>query len=200
MKLAMLIVAFCLFMPLAGNAQEASTPLASTSEGAISLSQLVTSLAQRTGKRFIVDPRAQAQVVLVGEALSDVNYDEFLSILGVHGFVAFDGGGYVNVVPDANARQYAVPVLAGKERRADAEIVSAVFEVKTMPATQLVPILRPLVPQFGHLAAVPYNNTLIMVDTYANVKRIEALIKAMDKGAPYKIDHSAPTCVPAPPR
>jgi len=55
-----------------------------------------------------------------------------------------------------------------------------------VPAAQLVPILRPLLPQYAHLAALPYENTLLIVDRYANVKRIEAIVKALDVGTPYK--------------
>lgn len=51
---------------------------------------------------------------------------------------------------------------------------------------QLVPLLRPMIPQYGHLAALPCVNKLIMTDTFANIRRMEAVIDSLDVGEPYK--------------
>jgi hypothetical protein len=48
--------------------------------------------------------------------------------------------------------------------------------------------LRPLLPQQAHLAAAICSNAILMVDTYANIKRIESVIAALDTGEPYKVD------------
>jgi len=67
------------------------------------------------------------------------------------------------------------------------EVVNKIIPVKTMPAATLVPILRPLLPRHAHLVAVMCRNALIMVDTYANVKRLESLVQALDTGTPYQM-------------
>ena len=41
------------------------------------------------------------------------------------------------------------------------DIITQVVQVQNVGATQLVPILRPLVPQYGHLVAHPGSNMLI---------------------------------------
>ncbi len=56
----------------------------------------------------------------------------------------------------------------------------------SLPAGFLVPILRPLVPQWGHLAAMVCSNDLVIVERFASVRRLETIIKAMDTGAPIK--------------
>ena len=48
------------------------------------------------------------------------------------------------------------------------------IDVKNVSAAQLVPILRPLIPQYGHLAAYPASNILIISDRASNVNRIDA--------------------------
>ncbi|MEE2800101.1 MAG: type II secretion system secretin GspD, partial [Pseudomonadota bacterium] len=53
--------------------------------------------------------------------------------------------------------------------------------VNNMDAGQLVRILRPLVPKGGHLAAAAASNSLVIADTAANVRRIQALIARMDR-------------------
>ena len=55
----------------------------------------------------------------------------------------------------------------------DHEVVSRVISLNT-DAAALVPIVRPLVPQYGHLAAV--GASLLIVDRYDNVRRITALV------------------------
>ena len=53
--------------------------------------------------------------------------------------------------------------------------------MKNVSAAQLVPLLRPLVPQRGHLAAYPNGNILIISDRASNVSRIMKIIERMDE-------------------
>ncbi|HEY7639179.1 MAG TPA: secretin N-terminal domain-containing protein [Steroidobacteraceae bacterium] len=160
--------------------------------GAVPVEKLIAAVAKRTGKKFIVDPRVAANVSVIGQEPTSVDYASLLLILRVYGFAAVEEGGYVHVIPDANVRQYPVPVANGKESYADAEYVNRLIPLKSASAAQLVPILRPLVPQVGHLVAFPCKNTLLITDTFANVKRIEQIARAFDatEGEPY----TPPSC------
>lgn len=170
-------VALVLTIPGVAFAQSAS----STSAG-IPLLQLIDSVAKKTGKNFILDPRVAGNAVLVGIDPAKVTYPELLTILQVNGFVAVETGGLVRVLPESVGRTAAAPLIEGNDKHPDAEIVTRVFRVKSVPSPQLVPILRPLLPQSAHLAAFPCTNELIMVDTYANVRRIENIVASLDKG------------------
>ena len=166
--------------------ESASASTSASTEGGVPISRLVATVAKKTGKKFVVDPRVHSDIILVGQDPASVSYNDLLSILAIYNYVAVETGGYVDILPDANARQGHTPLLSGKETFPDAEVVSVVITPKNVPAAQLVPILRPLIPQYGHLAAVPCVNKLILVDRFANVKRLEAIIEAMDVGEPYK--------------
>jgi general secretion pathway protein D len=48
------------------------------------------------------------------------------------------------------------------------------------PAAELVPVLRPLVPQGGHMAAVTGANVLVVTDHAENVSRLEQVIARID--------------------
>ena len=37
-----------------------------------------------------------------------------------------------------------------------------------------------MIPQYGHLAANPSSNTILISDRFANVRRIEAIIRELD--------------------
>src|SRR4029077_15100555 len=61
------------------------------------------------------------------------------------------------------------------------EIVTQIITMKNVSAAQLVPLLRPLIPQQGHLAAYPSGNMLIISDRASNVNRIMKIIARMDE-------------------
>ncbi len=71
------------------------------------------------------------------------------------------------------ARTMPTPLIGENDKHPDAEMVSRIVRVKSVPAAYLVPILRSLLPQSAHLAAVQCTNELIIVDTFANVRRVE---------------------------
>src|SRR5204863_501539 len=81
-------------------------------------------------------------------------------------------GDVVKILPDANARQIPSIDLPDHVSATSDEIVTQVIDVKNVSAAQLVPILRPMIPQYGHLAAYPSSNILIISDRAGNVNRM----------------------------
>jgi general secretion pathway protein D len=167
-------------------------------ENGVSIAHLIAAVAKRTGKKFVIDPRVHGEASIVGQDPANITYGDLLTILLVYGYTAGEYGGYVHVVPDANARQMPTPEVTGKESRPDEEFVTKVIVVKSQPAAQMVPILRPLIPQMGHLAAFPCSNRLVLVDTFANVQRLQRIIEELDVGEPLKIEKCE--LMPQPPR
>jgi general secretion pathway protein D len=162
-------------------AASSDVAIAPTADGR-DIHEIIASVSSRTRKRFIVDPRVRAHVTLVGLVARDVDYPLLLTILNVHGFSAHERDGVVVVTPDAVDRQIATPVVpADKIRAADAEVVTAILPVKNISAGQLVPILRPLMPQRAHLAAAVERNALIIVDGADNVRRIVEIAETLDR-------------------
>ena len=145
--------------------------------------QITEAVSAATGKNFIIDPRVRAQVTMLSSTpmSPDAFYQAFLSILQVHGFVALPAGGVIKIVPDANARQYPSIDLPGQVSATSDDIVTQVVAVKNVNAAQLVPILRPLIPQYGHLAAYPASNILIISDRANNVNRIMRIVQRIDQ-------------------
>jgi len=144
--------------------------------------QIVEAVGEVTQKNFIIDPRVAAKVTMLSSTpmTPDAFYEAFLSILQVHGYVAVTSGDLIKIVPDATARQYAGPLGATGAAGGD-DIVTQVIQVQNVGAAQLVPILRPLIPQYGHLAAHPGSNILIISDRAANVTRMLTIIRRIDQ-------------------
>jgi general secretion pathway protein D len=168
--------------PSVGAQTEASTTPA---QGAIPVAKLLAAVAKRTGKTFIVDPRVQGEAVLFGGDLAKLDYAQLLSVLQVHGFAVVAHGDVVRVIPEATIRQQPVPYVTGRQSHPDAQYVTRIITLRNVPAAQLVPILRPMLPQQGHLVAFPCTNMLMIVDTFGNVQRIEKLVQTLDVGGPY---------------
>jgi general secretion pathway protein D len=183
-------VPLCLTLLLAATVRTAGAQSVSTSESSVDsgvpLTQLIATVAKKTGKKFVVDPRVRAGATLIGQDPASINYAELVMILEVNGFAAVEGGGYVRVVPEANVRQLPTPIVTGKETLPDSEYVTRLIPVKSLPAGLLVPVMRPLLAQQAHLAAEICSNTLLMVDTFANTKRIESMVQMLDKGEAYR--------------
>ena len=143
--------------------------------------QIVEAVSAVTDRNFIIDPRVNAKVTMLSKTpmTPDAFYEAFLAILEVHQLAAMQSGDIIKIIPNATARQYGAPMGRGRAA-GDDDIVTQVIQVKNVGAAQLVPILRPLIPQFGHLAAHPGSNMLIISDRAGNVARMVSIIRRID--------------------
>lgn len=147
------------------------------------INALIGTVAEVTGKNFIVDPRVKGKVTVISSRAmnADEVYQVFLSILKVHGFAVVPSGEVMKIVPDVSAKQDSIPNVSDETPGRGDEMVTRVIQVDNVAAAQLVPILRPLVPQQGHLAAYPETNVLIISDRAENVARLVDIIRRVDK-------------------
>jgi len=144
---------------------------------------LISTVSKFTGKNFIIDPRVKAKVTVISaNTLSTEEvYEVFLSVLQVHGYAAVPTGAVIKIVPEVNAKQGPLPLSGNKDNYADDELITKIIRLDHVPASQLVPILRPLVPQQGHLAAYNPTNTLIITDHAGNIQRLLKIIRGVDR-------------------
>jgi general secretion pathway protein D len=154
------------------------------------LTEIIDAVATITGKTFIIDPRVRAQVTIRSSTPMSpaAFYEVFLSILQVHGFVAIPSGDVIKIVPDANARQMPGNDLPGRVDAKSDEVVTQVVQVRNINAAQLVPVLRPLIPQNGHLVAYPASNMLIISDRANNISRIMRIVQRLDQAGDEEIE------------
>jgi general secretion pathway protein D len=147
------------------------------------ITQIAEAVSAATGKNFIIDPRVRAQVTMLSSTpmSPDAFYEAFLSILQVYGFIAVPAGNVVKILPDANARQLPAIDLPDRVSATSDEIVTQVLDVRNVSAPALVPILRPMIPQYGHLVAYPASNILIITDRASNVNRMMRIIRRIDQ-------------------
>ena len=174
----LLSISFLLFFSFSALANEITLNLKDAD-----IRALISTVSKFTGKNFIIDPRIKAKVTVVSaNTMSpDEVYEVFLSVLQVHGFAAVPTGSVIKIIPEVNAKQGTVPFTVGKHSASGDSLITKVIRMDHVPAAQLVPILRPLVPQQGHLAAYAPTNSLIITDHAGNIKRLMEIIAGVDR-------------------
>ena len=160
------------------SASSASVPIP---RGETDLRALLREVGARLHKHFVVDPRVRQAVDLGGLEPREVTYPELLSMLQVNGYVVVADDGLLQVILNVDVRQAALPLVSPENiKTLDDEWITCVVPLKNISAVQLVPILRPLIPQSGHLSALVDRNALIIVDASANVRRLVEIIKIFE--------------------
>ena len=138
----------------------------------------VDQISQLTGQTFIVDPRVKGQVSVVSSTTLSLDevYQLFLSVMATHGYSVLTQGDVARIVPNAEAKSEAGGGPSGGDL-----LETRVIQVQHTSAAELIPLIRPLIPQYGHLAAVPSANALIISDRSANIARIQDLVRQLDR-------------------
>lgn len=145
------------------------------------LTAFINEVADITGKNFAVDPRVRGNVTVISNKALNKNevYDLFLGVLNVNGVVAIPSGNTIKLVPDSNVKSSGIPYDA-RSRASGDQIVTRVLWLENTNPNDLIPALRPLMPQFAHLAAVPGTNALIVSDRASNIYQLETIIRNLD--------------------
>jgi len=149
----------------------------------------VTQIADITGYSFVMDPRVKGKVTVLSSAPmnKDEIYDLFLAVLQVHGFTAIPGEEVIKVIQQVDAKQSAESLDRFTEIPSE-QLITRVIQVNNANAQEMVPILRPLVAKYGHLAGVPTANALIISDTLSNIRRIEQIVRELDSPPKYEVE------------
>ena len=143
--------------------------------------EVVTQISAITGKSFIIDPRVKGNVTVVSNTKmdSDTTYELFLSVLRVHGYAAVPSGNVIRIVQQVLAKQSGNPGDFSDNTSSE-ELVTQVISVRNTESAELVKILRPLIPQYGHIAGLTSPNALIISDHASNIARLAEIVNRID--------------------
>jgi len=135
----------------------------------------VESVAQVTGKSFVLDPRVKGKLSIISTQPIDESlfYEVFVSSLQVHGFQAVEDGAVVRIVPFSQA--FDIPSGPGGN-----SIESRVIPVIHVKAIDVLPSLQPLVNTGAQVHAIEASNHIVITDTKSNVDRIAQLLSELD--------------------
>ncbi|MBH2031763.1 MAG: type II secretion system secretin GspD [Pseudomonadales bacterium] len=146
------------------------------------IEDFVEQIASISGQTLILDPRIKGQVSVISQApltLTEV-YQLFLSVMSTHGYSVLTEGDQARIVPNTEAKTENSDNanLTGPDA-----LETRLLQVQQTPVSELIPLIRPLLPQYAHLAAVASSNALIISDRRANIERVQDLINQLDRAS-----------------
>ena len=165
-------------VPMAENAEPETWQMAT--KGA-NIQEFVAQVARITGKTFIVDPKLKGQVTVISDTPlgKDGVYALFLSVLRLQNYTAVPSGDVIRIQQSATGKQ--TPGALGRpEAAAPEELMTEVIAVQNTASDELLKLLRPLIPQYGHIGSVTNPNVVIISDHADNILRLKKLIQEID--------------------
>lgn len=150
---------------------------------------LIATVAEITGKNFIVDPRVEGKVtVITSEPMTpDEVYHTFLSVLRINGYAAVPNGKLVRIVPDAVARQFDTPPEVPGSTDTNT-LVTRVIAVNNVSARDLAELLKPLLPQAAQVSVHESSNAIVIADRAGNIDRVERLVRRIDTAGDEQVE------------
>lgn len=175
-------MAFCLALVAAGPALAQNRVTLNFVNA--DLDAVVRAIGHYTGRTFVVDPRVKGSLSLVSE--KPLTRAEALSALTaalrLQGYAIVEVGGISRVVPEADAKFQGSAVEISEVPRSvrGDQVITHVFRLRYESATNLMQVVRPLVPPNNPVVAYAGSNALVVTDYADNLRRIEKIIKAID--------------------
>ncbi|MDR3503607.1 MAG: GspD family T2SS secretin variant LspD [Legionella sp.] len=148
---------------------------------------VIAEVSRVTGKNFVIDPRVQGKISIVSATPMSARelYQVFLSVLQVSGYAAIPSGEVIKIIPNIDAKTQSSDLRTPP--RGD-DMMVAVVPVHYVPAEQLVPVLRPLMPQWSSVSAYGPSNMLVLSGRANNINSLADIIKQVDNSAANGID------------
>ncbi len=136
---------------------------------------VIESVAEITGKSFVLDPRVKGKVTIISPQPidSDLLYQAILSAIQVQGFQAVEDGAVTRIIPFTQSFNFA-------GGNGDNTLETEIIKIEHVQAATLVPVLKPLLSNGARLLAFPQNNYLVISDIRSNVLAVKRLISQMD--------------------
>lgn len=143
---------------------------------------IIQTVSLMTGKNFIVDPRVQGKITFISHTPMSANelYRAFLSMLQLLNFSAVQSGRIIKIVPSVDANSINNALATRTQPGNGDELVVRIIPIVNVSAVQLLPALRPLMPEWSSITAYSPSNSLILASTAANINRLAAMITQMD--------------------
>lgn len=151
---------------------------------------VIAEVSRVTGKNFIIDPRVQGRISIISTTpISNPElYQVFLSVLQVSGYAAIPNGEVIKIIPNIDAKTQSIDSDDMQHPPRGDDMMVAVVTVHYVPAEQLVPVLRPLMPQWSSISAYAPSNMLILSGRANNIKSLANIIKQVDNSSSSDVD------------
>ena len=151
----------------------------------VDIKKVTQDIAQFSKKTIILDPRVKGRITIYSNANLDRNqvWDVYLRTIQVNGFSAISENSFVRIVPDNEAtRDENTSTISSS-----GDYQTLVIPLLNRSTEEVLPMIKPITGRQSHLSSIPSINSILIVDRFSNVQRINDLIKDLDKNNAAKI-------------
>ena len=147
----------------------------------VDLPVLIKFISEQTKKNFIFDEKVQGKITIISprRITLDEAYNVFLSVLHVKGFATVEQENTIKIVPLREIKQEDLPTGPGREP--GSRIITRLIPLQYIDTADVVTLLTPLVSKDGLLTAFAPSNTLILIDSRANIDKILRILEEIDQ-------------------
>ena len=171
----------CCITPTITLAQEGSGTEINVNNADIAA--IVKIFSQRTKRNYIIDERVKGKVsiFLPGKVSSDEAIRVLDSVLSLKGFSSVPiGENLWKIVPAQEAKQTTIPTVDTIDGRGSPMMVTKLIRLKYISADDVQQLVSPLISSAGLANAYTGTNSIIMIDSEENIKRISTIIESID--------------------
>lgn len=147
------------------------------------LNAVVQFISEVTGKSFILDAdqRQWGRVTLISplQVTADEAYEIFQSMLNIKNFTIVPSGRVYKIVQTQLASQTTVETVRDFAAPGD-RVVTRIIPLQHVDVNEIVQVISPLVTKGSPVIAYPATNTLIVIDSHANIERLLEIIRSLD--------------------
>jgi general secretion pathway protein D len=166
---------------------EPNGPMEFVNLKSVEMKSIIEKLAEWTGKVIIPTDEALKQKVTIyapdklprSEALRVI-----YSALRLKGYIVEESEGTLFLKPIADAKIGRVPTIPANEPLAmidnKDQIVLKFFELTSYSPSEMGKVIQPLVGEHGYVSVDETGGTLMVIDTVANLMRLESIIQQFD--------------------
>ncbi len=149
----------------------------------VEVRDLVKTMSELTGKNFLLNDKIRGRITIISPSKVSVDeaYKVFETILAVNDLTIVEAGKVTMIVPTREAKSSTIRTVIGKRYlpRSDT-FITRLVPLEYIAASDISQALRGLVSKFGTLQVYQPTNTLIMIDSAANMNRLLKIIRELD--------------------
>jgi len=151
----------------------------------VDIKKVTQDIAQFSKKTIILDPRVKGRITIYSNANLDRRqvWDVYLRTIQVNGFSAISENGFVRIVPENEATRDENTASVSSS----GDYQTLVIPLINRSTEEVLPMIKPITGRQSHLSSIPSINSILIVDRFSNVQRINDLIKDLDKNNAAKI-------------
>lgn len=149
----------------------------------VDIQVFVKFISELTGRNFVMDDKVRGRVTVVSPRRISVGeaYKVFESVLSVYGFMAVPAGRVTKILPIRESPSTGLETyLAPRPDAYGDTYVTQIVPLSHVRAEDVLKMLAPMVSKSGLITAYPPSGILIVTDSESNLKRLQAIVRAID--------------------